>query len=45
MIAWYDVSSDGRFLVIDKVEAADAALSSIRVAENWYEEFRDREQG
>ena len=22
MIAWYDMSSDGRFLVIDKVEAA-----------------------
>ena len=39
----YDVSADGkRFLVSEPV--AETLQPSIRVVENWYEEFRDREQ-
>ena len=42
--AGYDVSADGqRFLTIAPVEGADAAPSKIRVVQNWYEEFRERE--
>ena len=38
----YDVSSDGqRFLLLEPIETVDAA-PSIRVVENWYEEFRGR---
>ncbi len=41
----YDVSADGeRFLTIAPVEGADAAPPTIRIVENWYEEFRDRDQ-
>ncbi len=42
----YDVSADGqRFIVAEPVEeGADAPAQSIRVVQNWYEEFRDREQ-
>ena len=43
----YDVSADGqRFITIAPVEDGDeeAAPPTIRVVENWYEEFRDREQ-
>ena len=42
----YDVSADGqRFILAEPVGAgADAPEPSIRVVENWYEEFRDREQ-
>ena len=38
----YDVSADGeRFLTIAPVEGDDAAPPTIRIVENWYEEFRD----
>ncbi len=40
----YDVSADGRFVLMDSAESADAEPPSIHVVENWYEEFRDREQ-
>ena len=43
----YDVSADGqRFLTIAPVEAdgEEAAPPAIRIVQNWYEEFRDREQ-
>ena len=41
----YDVSADGqRFLAVAPVESADALPPEIRVVQNWYEEFRDREQ-
>ena len=41
----YDVSADGqRFILAELVGAgADAPEPSIRVVQNWYEEFRDRE--
>ena len=40
----YDVSADGqRFLTVAPVEGADAAPPKIRLVQNWYEEFRDRE--
>jgi Tol biopolymer transport system component len=42
----YDVSADGRFLTIAPVEdAAEAAPPAIRIVQNWYEEFRDRQEG
>ena len=42
----YDVSADGqRFILAEPVgEGADAPARSIRVIQNWYEEFRGREQ-
>ena len=42
----YDVSADGqRFILAEPVgEGADAREPSIRVVQNWFEEFRDREQ-
>ncbi len=42
----YDVSADGqRFILAEPVGAgADAPAPSIRVVQNWYEEFRDLEQ-
>ena len=41
----YDVSADGkRFLTIAPAEDENAAPPVIRVVENWYEEFKDREQ-
>ena len=41
----YDVSADGqRFVVVESLEPVQAEPPSIRVTENWYEEFRDREQ-
>jgi hypothetical protein len=39
----YDVSADGRFVMVATPEGEDAA-PAIRVVQNWYEEFRDREQ-
>ena len=39
----YDVSADGRFVLVDSAESSDVT-PSIQVVENWYEEFRDREQ-
>ncbi len=41
----YDVSADGqRFVTTALVEGAEAAPPKIRVVQNWYEEFRDREE-
>ena len=43
----YDVSADGqRFIMVAPVEDddEDAAPPKIRIVENWYEEFRDRER-
>ena len=42
----YDVSADGqRFVLAESVgEGTDAPEPSIRVVQNWYDEFRDREQ-
>ena len=40
----YDVSEDGqRFLVAELVEG-ESAQPQIRVVQNWYAEFRDREE-
>ena len=40
----YDVAPDGlKFLVVEAAEPDPEARSQIRVVENWYEEFRDRE--
>ena len=40
----YDVSADGqRFVTVAPVGGDEAAPPKIRVVENWYEEFRDRE--
>ncbi len=42
---FYDVSADGqRFLTIAPVEDAEAPPPKIRIVQNWYEEFRDRER-
>ncbi len=43
----YNVSADGqRFVTMAPVEDGDeeSAPPKIRVVQNWYEEFRDREQ-
>jgi hypothetical protein len=42
----YDVSADGqRFVTTAPVEDdTEAAPTSIRIVQNWHEEFRDREQ-
>ena len=41
----YDVSADGqRFLLIETLEAEPDKKPGIHVVQNWYEEFRDREQ-
>jgi len=44
--AQYDVSADGqRFVTVAPVADGDETEApSIRVVQNWYEEFRDREQ-
>jgi hypothetical protein len=41
----YDVSADGRFVVVGDVadEGAAQRKPAIRITENWHEEFRDRE--
>ncbi len=39
----YDVSADGRrFVVVEKLEPVQPESPSIRVVQNWYEEFRER---
>ena len=38
----YDVSADGRFVLVDTAASEEAKPPSIHVVENWYEEFRDR---
>ena len=41
----YDVTADGeRFVLIEKVGADIKAEPMIRIVQNWYEEFREREQ-
>ena len=41
----FDVSADGqRFLVVESVGEAAEEQQAIHVIENWFEEFRDREQ-
>ncbi len=42
----YDVSADGqRFILAEPAgEGADAPEPSIRVVQNWFAEFRDRQQ-
>ena len=41
----YDVSADGRrFVVIEDVEDKQASRPSVHIVQNWYEDFRDREQ-
>jgi dipeptidyl aminopeptidase/acylaminoacyl peptidase len=39
----YDISADGQSF-LTATPADDAALPSIRIVENWYEEFRERQQ-
>ncbi len=41
----YDVSADGRFVMVEDVgvESDELRKPAIRVTMNWYEEFRDRE--
>ena len=40
----YDVSADGRFVLVDTAESEEDKPPSIQVVENWFAEFRDREQ-
>ena len=40
----YDVSADGQRIVLAEPAGGEAPELSIRVVQNWYEEFRDREQ-
>ena len=41
----YDVSADGqRFVLTERVEDESGQRPTIRVVQNWYEEFRDRER-
>ncbi len=42
----YDVSADGRrFLTSAPAEqSAEVTMPTIRIVQNWYEEFRDRER-
>ena len=39
----YDVAPDGEHLVVAR-RVAGGAKTYLTVVENWYEEFRDREQ-
>lgn len=39
----YDVAADGRFVLTERMEDADPELPVVRVVQNWYEEFRDRD--
>jgi Tol biopolymer transport system component len=41
----YDVTPDGqKFLIVEDAEGETGGVSSIQITENWYEEFRNREQ-
>ena len=43
--ATYDVTTDGqRFVVIEDIEPTGVVSSPIHIVQNWYEEFRDRDQ-
>ncbi len=41
----YDVSPDGRFVVVEDAPSEDGSqvALAIHITENWYEEFRERE--
>ena len=40
----YDVSADGqRFVLVETIESDEAKAPSIHVVENWFAEFRDRQ--
>ncbi len=40
----YDVSADGqRFVTVSPIEQGEPLPPKIRIVQNWYEEFRDRE--
>ena len=39
----YDVSPDGRFVMTEPADTENQEQPKIRVVQNWYEEFRDRE--
>ena len=42
---WYDVSADGqRFVLVGTVETEEDKAPSIHVVQNWFAEFRDRQQ-
>jgi hypothetical protein len=40
----YDAAADGRFVVVEDAlpEGEQARSPAIRIAQNWYEEFRER---
>jgi Tol biopolymer transport system component/predicted Ser/Thr protein kinase len=38
----YDVSADGRFVLVDAAETAESQPPSIRIVENWNQEFSDQ---
>ena len=40
----YDVTPEGQRFVVVETLGADDASQAIHVVQNWYEEFRDREQ-
>ena len=40
----YDVSADGQHIVLAEPRGGKVPELSIRVVQNWYAEFRDREQ-
>jgi len=43
--ATYDVTADAqRFVVIEDIEPTGVVSSPIHIVQNWYEEFRDRDQ-
>jgi hypothetical protein len=43
--ATYDVTTDGqRFVVIEDIEPTGLVSSPIHIVQNWYDEFRDRDQ-
>ena len=42
--ALFDVSVDGRRFLLPEVVGTEGPEPSIRVVQNWYEQFRDREQ-
>jgi hypothetical protein len=43
--AGYDVSADGkRFLLVEQVQDGETKAPAIRIVQNWFEEFRDRQR-
>ena len=45
---YYDVTPDGRFVIVERVDESTEGQTDeplrMRLIENWFEEFRDREQ-